>query len=156
MDAPAGRRRTRCLRRACQAPALWRAITGAIGAAAAAVRGPAALTNPLPVRAWWRSKVPLLATLALLGALGYFVDSRLKVANHGADGGPVPGPPTQNAAAFNPPPHSIAVLPFVNLSGDKDQEYFTDGLLASDVSTAPALENLCCPKLVEYLTGVWR
>jgi len=47
------------------------------------------------------------------------------------------------AAAFNPPPHSIAVLPFVNLSGDKEQEYFSDGLteeLLNSLSRISALQ----------------
>ena len=32
------------------------------------------------------------------------------------------------AVVFNPPPYSIAVLPFVNMGGDKKQDYFSDGL----------------------------
>jgi TolB-like protein/tetratricopeptide (TPR) repeat protein len=48
-----------------------------------------------------------------------------------------------DAARFTPPPHSIAVLPFVNMSGDKDQEYFSDGLteeLLNSLSRINALQ----------------
>lgn len=32
------------------------------------------------------------------------------------------------AATFSPPPHSVAVLAFTNMSGDAEEEYFSDGL----------------------------
>lgn len=35
---------------------------------------------------------------------------------------------TAPAPAFNPPARSIAVLPFTNMSGDKEQDYFSDGM----------------------------
>ena len=37
-------------------------------------------------------------------------------------------PWSAKSVAFAPPPDSIAVLPFVNMCGDKEQEYFSDGL----------------------------
>jgi len=39
------------------------------------------------------------------------------------------------AGAANPPPHSIAVLPLANESGDANQQYFSDGL-SEDLITA--------------------
>ncbi len=36
--------------------------------------------------------------------------------------------PTAGGPAFHPPAHSVAVLPFDNLSGDAREDYFSDGL----------------------------
>jgi len=46
------------------------------------------------------------------------------------------------AAAFAPPPHSIAVLPFVNLSGDRDQEYFSEGLTEEVLNSLAQITQL--------------
>jgi eukaryotic-like serine/threonine-protein kinase len=46
------------------------------------------------------------------------------------------------AAAFAPPPHSIAVLPFVNLSGDQEQEYFSDGLTEEILNSLARIREL--------------
>ena len=51
-------------------------------------------------------------------------------------------PATALAEPFNPPPHSVAVLAFTNLSGDPEQEYLSDGLsdeLIDSLSRIPEL-----------------
>jgi len=45
-------------------------------------------------------------------------------------------------AAVAPPPHSIAVLPFVNMSGDKEQEYFSDGLTEELLNSLAEINEL--------------
>jgi TolB-like protein len=44
--------------------------------------------------------------------------------------------------AFSPPPHSIAVLPFVNMSGDKEQEYFSEGLTEELLNSLSRIDQL--------------
>jgi TolB-like protein/tetratricopeptide (TPR) repeat protein len=94
-----------------------------------------------------RLKALLVATIAaFVVSLVYLVANRLHISNRGAEFGaaPAPAPAVQSAAAtpFNPPPHSIAVLPFVNLSGDKEQEYFSDGLTEELLNSLTEINEL--------------
>jgi TolB-like protein len=44
--------------------------------------------------------------------------------------------------AFSPPAHSVAVLPFTNLSGDPKQEYFSDGVSEELINALSHIEAL--------------
>jgi TolB-like protein/DNA-binding winged helix-turn-helix (wHTH) protein/Tfp pilus assembly protein PilF len=47
-----------------------------------------------------------------------------------------------SAVAFSAPPHSIAVLPFVNMSGDPNQQYFSDGLTEELLNSLSRINEL--------------
>ena len=80
---------------------------------------------PAVRRAW----IPILigGTVVLLTAIGlsrHFVSTASTI------------------AAFAPPPHSVAVLAFANMSGDAHQEYFSDGLADELINTLSRIAGL--------------
>jgi TolB-like protein/Flp pilus assembly protein TadD len=95
-----------------------------------------------PVQASWSlQRGPLVAVAVVLaGAMAYFAIGKLWIWK------PAVSSPTAAAnaapAVFSPPPHSIAVLPFVNMSGDKEQEYFSDGLTEELLNSLARINEL--------------
>lgn len=98
-----------------------------------------------------RSRLTLgVAAVALLAIAGFGV--RYLLAGHGArdDVGVSPtsttpasaAPAIPLPAAFTPPPHSVAVLPFVNMSGDPKQDYFSDGLSEELLNSLTSVRDL--------------
>jgi TolB-like protein/Flp pilus assembly protein TadD len=102
--------------------------------AATLPRAPAA-----PVPPSWRSNPIWLALIVVLfAALAFFVAVRFWIST-------TPAPASVSAttaASFSPPPHSLAVLPFVNMSGDPSQEYFSDGLTEELLNSLARINEL--------------
>jgi TolB-like protein/cytochrome c-type biogenesis protein CcmH/NrfG len=106
--------------------------------ASATIRTPAsAVSEAVPIRQR-QARISARANRALsvgvaavfLAALAFFAIDRPWISEPAA------------AAVFAPPPHSIAVLPFVNMSGDREQEYFSDGLTEELLNSLTRINEL--------------
>jgi TolB-like protein/lipoprotein NlpI len=89
--------------------------------------------------------VSAAAAVAILAAVGYarYRETLAQVTvSAKALALPAAPSPANAVAAFAPPPHSIAVLPFVNMSGDKDQEYFSEGLTEELLDSLARIDEL--------------
>jgi TolB-like protein/Tfp pilus assembly protein PilF len=101
------------------------------------------------VRALRRVSIPevILITLLLViaGSLLWrspHPSAEAESAKNAAPVNAVPVKPESTEAAFSPPPHSIAVLPFVNMSGDPKEDYFSDGVSEELLNALSRLNDL--------------
>lgn len=79
------------------------------------------------------SAADVLAALRALQSVSALTDTDK---TKGLDTVPVPPPPTRR------PEVSVAVLPFVNMSADKENEYFSDGLAEELINVLSKVEDL--------------
>lgn len=128
--------------------------------APAGIRRSVTTAYPRTAQPSTRSKPAVLAVLAVvvlalayLGVNRWLVSPRGSTGAVGAAGSVAPSagegsagigvaPATAPVPDFNPPPRSIAVLPFTNMSSDKDQEYFSDGLTEELLNSLPDINGL--------------
>ena len=111
------------------------------GAAVSAQSGAVGISRA-PAQAATAPKRGLLAAaaIAVLGVMIYVAIEKIWISK------PAVSAPTVGAsaapAAFTPPLHSIAVLPFINMSGDKEQQYFSDGLTEELLNSLSRINQL--------------
>ena len=81
----------------------------------------------------------LMVLLVLAGSVFWYFSRHERSAPHATTSAPSSA---ASQAAFNPPAHSIAVLPFINLSGGQEQDYFSDGLTEELLNSLAAINEL--------------
>jgi TolB-like protein len=106
----------------------------------------AQVASPAPAKPTVRrTQVAVLGATALLVAAGYLAEHKLaltkRLSSSAGDVASAQSVPGQTAI----PEKSIAVLPFVNMSADKDQEYFSDGLTEELIDLLGQVPDLHVP-----------
>ncbi|HUL19154.1 MAG TPA: TIR domain-containing protein [Steroidobacteraceae bacterium] len=122
------------------APAASPAISAALGA-------PVSAPVVAPAVSLWprRAAVPIGIAVVALAAAAFFL---LRPGHRPAPAAAALQTPAVNAAVTPaaaspaPPAHSVAVLPFTNMSGDARDDYFSDGLSEELLNTLAAVQGL--------------
>jgi TolB-like protein/class 3 adenylate cyclase len=107
----------------------------------------------------WIIAAGVAVALIVAALLGYeFLRSRTPL--HVADGAPpIPAAPPATSPPAAIPEKSIAVLPFENLSDDKANAYFTDGVqdeILTDLAKVADLKVISRTSVMQYKTGALR
>jgi len=114
--------------------------TGDAAQAAADLARPRRISRPAS-RRLSRSVLALSVLLAL--GLSYFAAEKLWLLKRTASEPPIAAPaPAATAVAPTVSQKSIAVLPFVDMSEEKDQEYFADGMAEEMIDTLAKIPQL--------------
>jgi serine/threonine-protein kinase len=93
-----------------------------------------AFATPVTARPWWhRWRLPAGAIGALLLAAALFLLRAIL---------PSPAPAVRSAAPFFPPPHSVAVLAFTNMSDNPADDLFAEGLSEELINALSRVDSL--------------
>jgi TolB-like protein/Flp pilus assembly protein TadD len=90
----------------------------------------------------------LIVLLVICGSVLWFFqqraapDSNRQAPSAAAAPAALPSPVSATTSSFNPPRLSVAVLPFVNLSGDKSQDYLSDGITEELLNSLSRVNDL--------------
>ncbi len=105
----------------------WLAVVDHVAKLAGSEQPARAQATPVPGAGVARTRIAIVAAAIFAAVVaGWFL--RHEIAGKPGSAATAGTAQGSEPAAFAPPPNSVAVMPFANLSGDPDYAYFTDGI----------------------------